>query len=224
MTKTLIIVLSVIGAIALLAIGFALGVAGSRGALASTVYDISNLVGDVYQGMNHTLTFQNGVFVGVMNTSGNVTTTGQTRIGQFVRIDTNGSLPGISIATTSPNAYIATCSDIINNPIIDVVNTTNAATGTVQLPSSTAMAAAGCLPAPGDSYTFKVWNASLTSTLTFSAGGSSSLQLLYSAASSTGLWAAQSSTLPARGFAEVNVSRILSSTQPWLLYGYLMRQ
>lgn len=63
MSKT---ILMIVAAIALLIIGFLAGVYGvsSNQSLGGTSYDVSNLVGDVYQGMGKVLMMQSGVFVG----------------------------------------------------------------------------------------------------------------------------------------------------------------
>ena len=60
-----------LGAIALLAIGFVLGIYANNARVnfGSTSYDISHFVGDVYQGLNDVKMFANGVFVGPANMS-----------------------------------------------------------------------------------------------------------------------------------------------------------
>lgn len=65
-------------AVGILAIGFVLGVAGSRStqSLGATSYDRSNLVGDVYQGLNSVLMMSGGVFVGPITSSQSVTLSG----------------------------------------------------------------------------------------------------------------------------------------------------
>lgn len=75
MTKTILIVV----AIALLGIGFLLGVYGasSNQSLGGTSYDVSNLVGDVYQGMTRVKMMADGVFVGPITTSEAVNISGR---------------------------------------------------------------------------------------------------------------------------------------------------
>lgn len=72
--------LFVLAGIALLAIGFVLGVVGMKAVpstnLGGTSYDRTNLVGDVYQGLNSVLMMSAGVFVGPINSSGAVTLSG----------------------------------------------------------------------------------------------------------------------------------------------------
>lgn len=73
MAKTL----YVLAAVALIAMGFVLGVIGGKSAtLGATSYDRSNLVGDVYQGMNSVLMMTGGVFVGPITSSNAVSLSG----------------------------------------------------------------------------------------------------------------------------------------------------
>lgn len=94
-------ILYVLGAIALLAIGFIAGVYGVKSSsVGGTSYDVSNLVGDVYQGMTHVLMFQNGVFVGPITSTNAVSISGATSL--------TGSLTlGVASSTTWNPATIS---------------------------------------------------------------------------------------------------------------------
>lgn len=86
-----------LGCLALgLVVGFVLGVLGTQTKLGDVVYDTSELVGDVYNGINHTLMMRNGQFVGpIANIS---------QSSSFATTTTNG------LATYSPNAISTTTS------------------------------------------------------------------------------------------------------------------
>lgn len=78
-------ILWVAGALALLIIGFALGVYGSQSGIAvgGVSYEAQHFAGDLYQGMNNTLIFRDGTFQGapiatatLLTTSGGITNSG----------------------------------------------------------------------------------------------------------------------------------------------------
>lgn len=72
----------ILAVLAVFGVGFLTTHGGNLGG--GTSYNESNLVGDVYQGLSHTLMMQNGVFVGPITTA------------QAVKVGTNGtSLAGI---------------------------------------------------------------------------------------------------------------------------------
>lgn len=105
MTKNIILVLS---AIALIGIGLLIGVYGVRSSFGSTVYDVSNLVGDVYQGMNHTLIFKDGIFQGApiatttaISIGSTLDVTGATTLGSTLGVTGATSLAGLSFSTAS---------------------------------------------------------------------------------------------------------------------------
>ncbi len=148
---------------------------------------------------------------GNINSSGTLGMIGESHLGNLVFGDANGTLPGITITSTSTNEAILTAAQECDNSVVDVSNSVSG-TGTVRFASTTAMAA-DCLTAAGDTRTFLVINASTTagtSYLTFAVGGSSTL---VTAASAT-------SSLDGREVAVVNVYRITSSSQPWTIYWY----
>lgn len=79
MTKNKIVIISALSAIALLAIGFALGVYGAKqnSSLGGTSYDASYLVGDVFVGKQANLAFRDGAWqMGPIATTSLFTSTG----------------------------------------------------------------------------------------------------------------------------------------------------
>lgn len=153
-----------IGALALLAIGLVLGVLGQRSnqvnvtpdkPLGGTVYDQSNLVGDVYQGIGGVLMMQSGVFVGPINTANTVTFSGEVTLGNCGTASWNPS----SIAT-STLASVATTS----------IALTGAALGDVCLASLTSATSS-------DAQVTCVINSAATSTIQIVNLGASALDL-----------------------------------------------
>ena len=111
MSNTLKILLGIASAIALLAIGFALGVYGSHSAnnVGSTSYDVKNFVGDVYQGMTHVLMFQNGAFVGPINSAQNATLSGTNTLSGTTTLSGATTISG---ATSLTGAATLTCQKV----------------------------------------------------------------------------------------------------------------
>lgn len=116
MSNTLKITIGILGAIALLAIGFALGVYGSRSSLnvGGVSFDVQNFGGDVYQGMSHILMFSAGKFVGPIVTSQPVTLSGTNTLSGTTTLSGAVSATGATIlkcpqtyngATTSVTYY-----------------------------------------------------------------------------------------------------------------------
>jgi len=120
MTKTL----YVFSAIALVAIGFALGVFGAhlstpeKGAVGATAYDVLNQVGDIYQGLNHTLIAQSGNLVGPLTSSGLTPKTGTATYNP-------PSLTDGSVATTT----LTVTGAVAGSPCLAGFSTLNAAGG-----------------------------------------------------------------------------------------------
>lgn len=102
MTKTL----YVLSVIALLAIGFVLGVMGGRvasfgGVSGSVEYSAKTFVGDVYQGMTSILMFRNGLFVGPITSSQAVSLTGSVTLGSTAVTYNPTSFSSSTIASTT---------------------------------------------------------------------------------------------------------------------------
>lgn len=96
----------IISVIALLAIGFVLGVMGGRvatfgGAGGSVEYSAKTFVGDVYQGMTSVLMFQKGLFVGPITSSQAVSLTGSVTLGSTAATYNPTSFSSSTIASTT---------------------------------------------------------------------------------------------------------------------------
>lgn len=91
----------VIGGVVLLALGFVLGVYGShqQPSFAGTSYDVSHLVGDVYQGMSDTLIASGGVLKGNLSAA-NAVLTSYLQVGGSSNAN---KITAIGIATSTLN-------------------------------------------------------------------------------------------------------------------------
>ena len=102
----------IISVIALLAIGFVLGVMGGRvatfgGAGGSVEYSAKTFVGDVYQGMTSVLMFQKGLFVGPITSSQPVTLSGTNTLSGATTVSGAAVLSGnVNISAASSTLKI----------------------------------------------------------------------------------------------------------------------
>lgn len=119
MTKTKEVILSVLSAIALLGIGFALGanaLSGHGGGVGATVYETEHFVGEVHNGFNDALMMSNGISVGVAGgnafTSLNISTTTTLAAGYDCSYDTivqTTSTAAITLTLPVATQTTATC-------------------------------------------------------------------------------------------------------------------
>lgn len=165
----------ILGAIVLLVVLF-LGVryASQPKATGGVVYDVSNLVGDVYQGLNHTLMMQSGVFVGPINTDDAATFTSTVAATGKVTLN-GGQLRSYTNSTsTTATTYTAVQADILNYDTI--LMTPNTAAITITLPATSTLTS--MVPAAGDRQETCIYNATSTTaaTITLAAGAGMDLE------------------------------------------------
>jgi hypothetical protein len=118
MTKITTKILLIVSAVALLAIGYALGVGTSKNALGGTSYDAMNFVGDVSQGLGKVLMMQNGVFVGPIATSKTVTIGSAGSAVSLIKCGTATWNP--ASITSSTDSYASTSVTITGATVNDV--------------------------------------------------------------------------------------------------------
>ena len=174
MTKNIILVLS---AIALIGIGLLIGVYGVGNSFGATSYDVSDLVGDVYQGKNHTLIFRDGIFQGAPISSLNVI--GAATIGST--LDVTGALisgaftqgGGINATSTSGVAVPLLASNFDTENVIDV--TLNVQDATLSFPASSTLTS--FIPSAGQTRTLFVRNATTTAAMDLTISGGTGVLL-----------------------------------------------
>lgn len=166
MTKTKI----VLGAIAILVVGFVLGVLGTRntqnGLLAGVDYDVKNFVGDVYQGLNGVLMMRNGQFVGPINSNNSSTISATTTLSAETYV--NKLVLGTGITTLTPAATTTlTAAQACGGSVLSLAPTV--ANATMTLPTAQTLQST-CLLVAGNSLIVPLKNASGTSNYNVVAG------------------------------------------------------
>lgn len=181
-TTTIVTILAlVVGLVA----GYAIAGITGQGVGGPTTYSRTNLVGDLHSGMQGVRMISDGELVGPINTSEEVTLSGDVRTTNLTR---TGQI-SVSTSTTLTASEVCNNSTIVSNVI---------ASKTVTLPTATNLFA-DCLTSNGDRLDLMLYNVSSAASTTVIAAGASST-LKYSNASST-------ATIPGGAGATVSLIR-----------------
>lgn len=199
---------NILGAIALLVVGFILGVLGMRqlqsnNALGAVSYDVQKFVGDIYNGINDTKIFSGGFFVGPVNTSATSTFSGFTYIKSLI--------PATGVTTITPGATTTITAAQICSGGGTIQWAPSVANASATLPTADSLRQS-CLSTTGNRIDVRFRNTSTTSSYILVAGSGTTIYHVAEVATSTAQNNSISSSTPAMVTFQLTLASSTDST------------